>query len=118
MLRLPREVHDVFVTWLEAHYPLRARHVMSLIEQVRDGKHNSSEFGTRMRGTGLHAELIRQRFHLAARKLGLNQARPPLRNDQFKVPAPATSAVANGWQTAAQAPEAGTDKADPQMPLF
>ncbi|WP_287497617.1 hypothetical protein [Pandoraea sp. CB10b_02] len=69
-------------------YPLRARHVISAIEQVRDGKHNSSEFGTRMKGTGLHAQLIRQRFHLAARKLGLNQARPPLRNDQFKVPAP------------------------------
>ncbi|UVA81229.1 PA0069 family radical SAM protein [Pandoraea commovens] len=106
MLRLPREVHDVFVEWLETNYPLRARHVMSLIEQVRDGKHNSSEFGTRMKGTGLHAELIRQRFHLAARKLGLNQARPPLRNDQFCVPElpPQNSGPATA--------------ADPQMPLF
>ncbi|WP_206093565.1 PA0069 family radical SAM protein [Pandoraea sp. ISTKB] len=123
MLRLPREVHDVFVEWLEANYPMRARHVMSLIEQVRDGKHNSSEFGTRMRGTGLHAELIRQRFHLAARKLGLNQARPPLRNDQFRVPAPdpsdqgipAKQRMPQRVSTPASEP---TGKVDPQMPLF
>ena len=106
MLRLPSEVHDVFVDWLEANYPMRARHVMSLIEQVRDGKHNSAEFGKRMTGTGLHAELIRQRFHLAARKLGLNQARPPLRTDQFKVPPPASPAVH------------ADSRANPQMPLF
>lgn len=112
MLRLPREVHDVFVEWLEEHYPLRARHVMSLIEQVRDGKHNSSEFGTRMRGTGLHAELIRQRFHLAARKLGLNQARPPLRCDQFRVPPLA------GDEAAASTTPNVSEKFDPQLPLF
>ena len=130
MLRLPREVHDVFVTWLETHYPLRARHVMSLIEQVRDGKHNSAEFGTRMRGTGLHAELIRQRFHLAARKLGLNQARPPLRTDQFNVPEPETPATANERNietkprqrqqsaTSAQDYDDLAGHANPQMPLF
>ncbi|SUA89294.1 PA0069 family radical SAM protein [Pandoraea pulmonicola] len=128
MLRLPLEVHDVFVTWLEEHYPLRARHVMSLIEQVRDGKHNSSEFGTRMKGTGLHAELIRQRFHLAARKLGLNQARPPLRNDQFKVPAPDSPprTGSNGGKPARDrtSPRGTLDSSDPtgtanpQLPLF
>ncbi|VVE20354.1 DNA repair photolyase [Pandoraea aquatica] len=126
MLRLPREVHDVFVEWLEANYPLRARHVMSLIEQVRDGKHNSSEFGTRMKGTGLHAELIRQRFHLAARKLGLNQARPPLRNDQFRVPElPPQASDGNGSNHGRRArPDRQTttsepaNAADPQIPLF
>ncbi|MCE4058799.1 PA0069 family radical SAM protein [Pandoraea sputorum] len=126
MLRLPREVHDVFVDWLEANYPLRARHVMSLIEQVRDGKRNSSEFGTRMKGTGLHAELIRQRFHLAARKLGLNQARPPLRNDQFCVPElPPQASDGNGPNRARRArPDRQTANsgpataADPQMHLF
>lgn len=86
MLRLPLEVHDIFVAWLETHYPGRARHVMSLIEQMRDGKHNSSAFGTRMRGTGKYADLIRQRFHLAARKLGFDKATAPLRTDLFTVP--------------------------------
>lgn len=86
MLRLPLEVRDLFVAWLEEHYPMRARHVMSLIEQVREGRHNSAEFGTRLRGTGLHAELIRQRFELAARRWGFDQARPGLRNDLFAVP--------------------------------
>ncbi|GAB3630254.1 DNA repair photolyase [Pandoraea terrae] len=98
MLRLPLEVHDIFVAWLEEHYPLRARHVLSLIEQVRDGRHNSAAFGERMRGTGKHAELVRQRFHLACRKLGFDQARAPLRTDLFRVPqlqaAPAAPAEA------------------------
>ncbi|VVE01138.1 DNA repair photolyase [Pandoraea iniqua] len=128
MLRLPREVHDVFVEWLEVNYPMRARHVMSLIEQVRDGKHNSAEFGTRMRGTGLHAELIRQRFLLAARKLGLNQARPPLRNDHFKVPdlpeVPGGSANGTAMrqgrsrQTDPATADNPNGTVNPQMPLF
>ncbi|MGI4812627.1 MAG: PA0069 family radical SAM protein [Janthinobacterium lividum] len=86
MLRLPLEVRDLFVEWLEERYPLRARHVMSLVEQMRDGRHNSARFGERMRGTGKFAELIAQRFGLAARKLSLDRERRPLRTDLFRVP--------------------------------
>ncbi|WP_020201005.1 PA0069 family radical SAM protein [Cupriavidus sp. WS] len=88
MLRLPLEVRDLFVEWLEQHYPGRRRHVMSLIEQIRDGKHNQSEFGQRMRGTGIFAELVGKRFAQACRRFGLNQQRPPLRADLFRVPEP------------------------------
>ncbi|WP_420992851.1 PA0069 family radical SAM protein [Cupriavidus sp. 30B13] len=86
MLRLPLEVRDIFVEWLEQHYPGRRRHVMSLIEQIRDGKHNHSEFGQRMRGTGIFAELVGKRFEQACRRFGLNQQRRPLRADLFRVP--------------------------------
>jgi len=37
MLRLPWEVKDVFREWLEAHYPQRATHVMSLMRQLHGG---------------------------------------------------------------------------------
>src|SRR5262249_47864134 len=52
MLRLPYEVKDLFREWLQAHYPLRAGHVMSLIQQMRGGRDNDPNFGSRMRGAG------------------------------------------------------------------
>jgi DNA repair photolyase len=74
LLRLPYEVKDLFREWLAEHYPDRAKHVMSLINQARGGKDYDSQFGVRMRGTGAYAELLRTRFDLAKRKLGLDDA--------------------------------------------
>ncbi|NQD37319.1 PA0069 family radical SAM protein [Permianibacter sp. IMCC34836] len=86
-LRLPYEVKDIFREWLTEHYPQKAEHVMSLVQQSRGGKDNVAEFGERMRGTGQYAELLRQRFKLTCRKLGFNKAlRCQLRTDLFKVP--------------------------------
>jgi DNA repair photolyase len=75
MLRLPREVKDLFRDWLAQHYPLRAAHVMSLVQQVRGGRDNDPEFGSRMRGQGQFADLIARRFALACKRLGLNEDR-------------------------------------------
>jgi DNA repair photolyase len=74
LLRLPYEVKDLFREWLAEHYPDRAKHVMSLINQARGGKDYDAQFGVRMRGTGAYAELLRTRFRLAKRKLGLDDA--------------------------------------------
>lgn len=38
MLRLPWEVKDLFREWLEAHQPLKANHVMSLLRQMQGGE--------------------------------------------------------------------------------
>jgi DNA repair photolyase len=70
LLRLPHELKILFREWLTEHYPDRAKHVMSLINQARGGKDYDSQFGVRMRGTGPYAELLRTRFDLAKRKLG------------------------------------------------
>jgi DNA repair photolyase len=75
LLRLPYEIKDLFREWLAEHYPDRASHVMSLIRDMRGGRDNDPRFGTRMRGTGPYAELLRARFKMACRRLGLN-ARP------------------------------------------
>lgn len=79
LLRLPYEVKDLFREWLAAHHPDRADHVMSLVREMRGGKDYDSSFGTRMRGTGPVAELLRSRFHVACRRLGLGatRAQPP-----------------------------------------
>ncbi|MFZ1833192.1 MAG: PA0069 family radical SAM protein [Pseudomonadales bacterium] len=84
LLRLPHEVGPLFREWLATHYPERAEHVMSLIRQSREGRENDSRFGSRMRGSGPYADLIGQRFKLAARRFGLNDANwPALDTGQF-----------------------------------
>jgi DNA repair photolyase len=88
LLRLPHEVKDLFREWLAEHYPDRAQHVMSLINQSRGGKDYRAEFGTRMVGTGVFAQLLRTRFDIATRRLGLKRAenRYELRTDLFRPP--------------------------------
>jgi DNA repair photolyase len=89
LLRLPHELKDLFREWLAEHYPDRAKHVMSLINQSRGGKDYQAEFGTRMVGTGVFAQLLRTRFDVAKRKFGLEDAehRHELRTDLFQPPA-------------------------------
>jgi len=87
-LRLPHEVAPLFRDWLDAHYPARARHVMSLVRSIRDGRDNDPEFGSRMRGTGPYAEMLRARFKAARRRFGLDRRLPPLRTDLFRRPGP------------------------------
>jgi DNA repair photolyase len=72
LLRLPNELKSLFREWLSAHYPLRAEHVMSVLQQLRGGRDNDPRFGTRMTGTGNYAELLAKRFEIACRRLGLN----------------------------------------------
>lgn len=72
-LRLPLEVKDLFYEWLHNHYPARADHVISLIRQSRGGTDYQNQFGQRMRGSGVYAELIAQRFKRACTRLQLNR---------------------------------------------
>lgn len=83
ILRLPLEVRDLFVEWLEHHYPLKARRVMNLIRGMRHGKDYDSDFRVRMRGAGAYAELLAQRFRLASRRYGLNTDRTTMTVAQF-----------------------------------
>jgi DNA repair photolyase len=71
LLRLPLEVKDLFQQWLNVHMPARAAHVMSLVNGLRDGSAGDARAGARMHGSGVWAQLLRDRFHLASRRLGL-----------------------------------------------
>ncbi|TJY62367.1 PA0069 family radical SAM protein [Sinimarinibacterium sp. CAU 1509] len=87
LLRLPHEVKLLFRDWLATHYPQKADHVMSLVQQMRGGRDNDSQFGSRMRGQGAYADVLEQRFKAACRRLGLNLSRgPALRLDRFAPP--------------------------------
>ena len=84
LLRLPYEIKELFKDWLQNHYPLKAEHVMSRVRQMRDGRENDPEFGSRLRGQGLLAELLAQRFEKACRRLGLNAERRGLDTTRFR----------------------------------
>jgi DNA repair photolyase len=88
LLRLPWEVKDLFKAWLAQHAPLKAAHIMARIRDTRGGRENDPEFGSRMRGEGQFAELLRRRFDVACRRLGLNaDKRFRLDTGKFRAPA-------------------------------
>ena len=89
LIRLPREVADLFKHWLRDYFPLKAEHVLHRIQDARGGKDYDSTFGKRMRGEGTYADLLERRFQLAYRRLGFpgnrdldaTRFRPPATNE-------------------------------------
>ena len=102
VLRLPYELKELFRDWLEQHYPLRAAHVMSIVQQMRGGRDNDSRWGVRMTGEGIFARLIQERFDKACVRLRLNLRQYQLRTDLFVPP----RAVAGGTGRVAATPSA------------
>jgi DNA repair photolyase len=88
LLRLPWEVKALFEDWLARHYPLKAKHVMSRVHDMRGGRDNDPRFRSRMIGEGTLAKLLSQRFAAACRKLGFNERRtePTLDTTKFRRP--------------------------------
>jgi len=85
VLRLPWEVAPLFKDWLAAHFPQRADRVMARIHDMRGGKDYDSSFAHRMKGEGAWAQLLKQRFDKAVRRLGLNERRHGILDmSQFK----------------------------------
>ncbi len=87
VLRLPWEVNPLFQQWLQQHVPDRADRIMARVREMRGGKDNDSRFGSRMRGQGVWAELLRQRFDKACARLGLNRHKNDLDLTRFRRPA-------------------------------
>ncbi len=89
LLRLPHELKTLWREWLMLHYPERAAHVISLVQQLHGGRDYDSTFGHRMRGRGPFADLLHARFARAHRAHGFGRL-PPLRCDLFTAPRPAS----------------------------
>mgnify|MGYP001546212022 CR=1 FL=1 len=89
VLRLPWEVAPLFKDWLAAHFPQRAERVMSRVRDMRGGKDYDASFAHRMKGEGAWADLLRQRFDKAVKRLGLNARRHGILDmSHFKRPSP------------------------------
>ncbi|MTI42198.1 PA0069 family radical SAM protein [Roseibium hamelinense] len=86
LLRLPREVSELFRDWLFRNRPDSYRHVMSLVRSMRGGKDYDAQWGVRMRGGGPYAEQISKRFSLAAKRLDLSLRQKKLDTASFVSP--------------------------------
>ena len=87
LLRLPLEIKALFEEWLEAHYPERKAKVLKLVRETRGGKLYEPQWGLRMRGRGVYAELLEKRFRAACRKSGLARGEWELDETRFRRPA-------------------------------
>ncbi|EQA38250.1 radical SAM domain protein [Leptospira inadai serovar Lyme str. 10] len=85
LLRLPYEVSQLFVEWLEINYPLKKEKILRVLREARGGKLYDSDFSQRMTGTGTYAELLQTRFRLAIKRFDLNE-RASFRKDLFRIP--------------------------------
>jgi len=86
LLRLPHRVKELFVTWLEQHFPDRKERVLGRVRDARGGRLNDPRFGTRMRGEGTYARQLRDLFRVARRKHGLDGPSEPLSPAAFRRP--------------------------------
>jgi DNA repair photolyase len=86
VLRLPWEVNPLFQQWLQQVAPDRAARIMARVREMRGGKDYDSQFGTRMTGQGVWAQLLRQRFTKACDRQGLNRQRTELDLSRFRPP--------------------------------
>ena len=86
ILRLPLEVAPLFRDWLATHHPLRAKHVMSLVQQIHGGRDYDATFGKCQTGAGVYSDLIRKRFEVACKRFGLDEDREPLDTTKFRPP--------------------------------
>ncbi len=86
LLRLPHRVKDLFLEWLQRHYPDRAARVESLVRQTRDGALYDPRFGERQRGNGAVAKQLSQAFGVFRRKYKLDHPGGSLDGSSFRVP--------------------------------
>jgi DNA repair photolyase len=84
LIRLPWEVAPIFRQWLQQHCPERAGRVMARIHDMRGGQDYDSDFATRMKGSGLWSDLLRQRFQKACARLGYSQQREAMDTSLFR----------------------------------
>jgi DNA repair photolyase len=85
-VRLPLAVRPIFLDWLEREEPARADKVRHALEEMREGKLNVAEFGDRMMGKGVRAQMIDNLFKLSARRCGLNMTELGITTENFRRP--------------------------------
>jgi len=88
LLRLPYQIKELFLEWLQRHFPDRAAHVETLIRDSRNGMLNDSAAFTRFKGEGAFAQQIAQNFRVFARKYKLDGPRIEVTANSFRRPLP------------------------------
>jgi DNA repair photolyase len=89
VLRLPYAVGPLFEDWLGQHFPERKEKVLGRVKELRGGRLYDHRFGSRMRGEGPWAALLRTMFGQTCRRLGLNRRPAAVSTAAFRRPGPA-----------------------------
>ena len=75
-MRLPHEVSPLFREWLDVHFPERAGKVMSIVQSIRSkngkARDNDPAFFSRLKPSGVWADLFRARFRIACKRAGIS----------------------------------------------
>ncbi len=77
LVRLPLEVKEVFLETINREFPSRSKKIISQIMDLKEGRLNRSEFGSRMVGDGARWEALEFLFESTCKKLGLNAGERP-----------------------------------------
>jgi DNA repair photolyase len=88
VIRLPHGVKDIFASWLDRYFPDRRELVLGRIRDLRGGKLNESDFGTRMTGRGPLANQIQQWITVSKRRSGMQNRAQSLSTSSFRRPMP------------------------------
>lgn len=87
LLRLPYQMKELFLDWVDRHYPEHRAKIEGRIREIRGGQLNQSQFGERFSGTGPWAEQIQQLAEAARKRFGLEGDRvAPLSARNFGPP--------------------------------
>lgn len=84
VLRLPHTVKDIFSAWLDRFEPGKKELILGRVAELRGGKLNDANFGSRMRGTGPLADQIARLLEVAKRRAGLDRPREVLSTRAFR----------------------------------
>ena len=86
VMRLPGAVAGLFEAWLDEHFPDRKEKVLNRVRELRGGRLNDPNFGSRMRGEGIFAEQVKAVFETSKRRYGLDQRHYELSAEAFRRP--------------------------------
>ena len=86
LLRLPFSVSEIFINWLDTHYPAKKKKILSLLKDARNGKLHESKTGSRMTGKGNIAESISRLFNLSVKNAHIEKYSLVLSTKNFRNP--------------------------------
>lgn len=83
IIRLPGEVEPIFINWLETVVPNRKDKILNQIKQIHGGSIQDAQYGRRMRGQGVIADVIKQQIQIARNNYFPTITTTTIRTDLF-----------------------------------
>lgn len=84
VVRLNGSIREIFEDWLRKNFPDRIQKVMNQISELHGGDVKDSQFGRRMKGEGVLADMIQQLFRHARKTHFADRGMPPFDLTKFR----------------------------------